>query len=68
MSVVSTESRGKYEDERKHAGAAKMAEERKAATNAKAILSWLTPSNARTDRLTVSSFCVMRQTLRRPQL
>ena len=28
-----------------------MAEERKAATNAKAILGWLTPSNARTDRL-----------------
>ena len=51
MSVVSTESRGKYEDERKLAGAAKMAEERKAATNAKAILGWLTPSNARTDRL-----------------
>ena len=44
MSVVSTESRGKYEDERKLAGAAKMAEERKAATNAKAILGWLTPS------------------------
>ncbi len=28
-----------------------MAEERKTATNAKAILGWLTPSNARTDRL-----------------
>ena len=51
MSVVSTETRGKYEDERKLAGAAKMAEERKAATNAKAILGWLTPANARTDRL-----------------
>ncbi len=51
MSVVSTESTRKYEDERKLAGAAKMAEERKAATNAKAILGWLTPSNARTDRL-----------------
>ncbi len=51
MSVVSTESRGKYEDERKLAGAVKMAEERKAATNAKAILGWLPPSNARTDRL-----------------
>ena len=51
MSVVSIESRGRYEDERKLAGAAKMAEERKAATNAKAILGWLTPLNARTDRL-----------------
>ena len=51
MSVVSTESRGKYEDERKLASAARMAEERKAATNAKAILGWLTSSNARTDRL-----------------
>jgi hypothetical protein len=51
MSVVSTESRGKYEDERKLAGAAKMTEERKAATNAKAILGWLTPANARTDQL-----------------
>ncbi len=36
MSVVSIESRGRYEDERTLAGAAKMAEERKAATNAKA--------------------------------
>ena len=51
MSVVSTESRGKYNDYRKLAGAAKMAEERKAATNAKAILGWLTPLNARSDRL-----------------
>ncbi len=51
MSVVSTESRGKYEDERKLAGAVKMAEERKSATNAKAILGWLISSNARTDRL-----------------
>jgi hypothetical protein len=42
MSVVSIESRGRYEDEQKLAGAAKMAEERKAAT-AKAILGWLTP-------------------------
>ena len=46
MSVVTTESRGKYEDERKLAGAVKMAEERKAATNAKAILGWLTPARA----------------------
>ena len=48
---MSTESRGRYEDERKLAGAAKLAEERKAAANAKAILGWLTPLNARTDRL-----------------
>jgi hypothetical protein len=51
MSVVSTESSRRYEDERKLAGAAKLAEERKAAANAKAILGWLTSSNARTDRL-----------------
>ncbi len=51
MNVVSTEGRGKYEKERKLAGAAKMAEERKAASNAKAILGWLTPAHARNDRL-----------------
>ena len=51
MSVVNTESRGKYENERKIAGAAKLAAERTAAADAKAILGWLTPSNARTDRL-----------------
>ena len=55
MSAVTTESRGKYEDERKLAGAAKVVEERKAATDAKAILGWLTPANARTDRLIFSS-------------
>jgi len=51
MSMVSPETRPRYEDERKLAGAAKLAEERKASANAKAILGWLTPSNARTDRL-----------------
>ncbi len=51
MNEVKDQVRGKYKDERKLAGAAKIAEERKAATNAKAILGWLTPSNARTDRL-----------------
>ncbi len=51
MNVVSTESKAKYVNERKLAGVAKMAEERKAATNAKAILGWLRPANARTDRL-----------------
>ena len=49
MTFVSTEGKCKSEEERK--ANAKIAEERKAAENAKAILGWLMPSNARTDRI-----------------
>jgi hypothetical protein len=49
MTFVSTEGKCKSEDERK--ASAKIADERKAAENAKAILGWLMPSNARTDRI-----------------
>ena len=49
MTLVSTEGKCKSEDERK--ASAKIADERKAAENAKAILGWLMPSNARTDRI-----------------
>ena len=47
MTFVSTEGKCKSEEERK--ANAKIADERKAAENAKAILGWLTPSNGRTD-------------------
>src|SRR6516164_7272150 len=47
MTFVSTEGKCKSEEERK--ASAKIADERKAAENAKAILGWLMPSNARTD-------------------
>ena len=49
MTLVSTEGKCKSEEERK--ASAKIADERKAAENAKAILGWLMPSNARTDRI-----------------
>jgi hypothetical protein len=49
MTFVSTEGKCKSEEERK--ASAKIADERKAAENAKAILGWLMPSNARTDRI-----------------
>ena len=49
MTFVSTEGKCKSEEERK--ANAKIADERKAAENAKAILGWLMPSNARTDRI-----------------
>ena len=49
MTFVSTEGKCKSEEERK--ANAKIADERKAAENAKAILGWLTPSNGRTDRI-----------------
>ena len=49
MTFVSTEGKCKSEKERK--ANAKIADERKAAENAKAILGWLMPSNARTDRI-----------------
>ena len=49
MTFVSTEGKCKSEVERK--ASAKIADERKAAENAKAILGWLMPSNARTDRI-----------------
>ena len=49
MIFVSTEGKCKSEEERK--ASAKIADERKAAENAKAILGWLMPSNARTDRI-----------------
>jgi hypothetical protein len=49
MTFVSTEGKCKREDERK--ASAKIADERKAAENAEAILGWLMPSNARTDRI-----------------
>ena len=49
MTFVSTEGKCKSEEERK--ASAKIADERKAAENAKAILGWLMPSSARTDRI-----------------
>jgi len=49
MTFVSTEGKCKSEHERK--ANAKIADERKAGENAKAILGWLKPSNARTDRI-----------------
>ncbi len=49
MTFVSTEGKCKSEDERK--ASAKIADERKGGENAKAILGWLKPSNARTDRI-----------------
>jgi len=49
MTFVSTEGKCKSEDERK--ASAKIADERKAGENAKALLGWLKPSNARTDRI-----------------
>ena len=49
MTFVSAEGKCKSEEERK--ASAKIADERKAAENAKAILGWLMPSNARTDRI-----------------
>src|ERR1700752_2796246 len=49
MTFVSTEGKCKSEDE--HKASAKIADERKAAENAKAILGWLIPSSARTDRI-----------------
>jgi hypothetical protein len=49
MTFVSSEGKCKSEDERK--ASAKIADERKAGENAKAILGWLQPSNARTDRI-----------------
>src|SRR5262245_30189810 len=49
MTFVSTEGKCKSEAERK--AGAKIADERKAAENAKAILGWLMPCNARTDRI-----------------
>ena len=49
MTFVSTQGKCKSEEERK--ASAKIADERKAAENAKAILGWLMPSNARTDRI-----------------
>ena len=49
MTFVSTEGKCKSEEERK--ASEKIADERKAAENAKAILGWLMPSNARTDRI-----------------
>ena len=47
MTFVSTEGKCKSEDERK--ASAKIADERKAAENAEAILGWLMPSDGRTD-------------------
>jgi hypothetical protein len=49
MIFVSTEGKCKSEEERK--ASAKIADERNAAENAQAILGWLMPSNARTDRI-----------------
>ena len=49
MTFVSTEGKCKTEVERKVS--AKIADERKAGENAKAILGWLKPSNARTERI-----------------
>jgi hypothetical protein len=49
MTFVSTEGKCKSEEERK--ASEKIADERKAAENAKAILGWLMPSSARTDRI-----------------
>ena len=49
MTFVSTEGKCKSEDERKVN--AKIADERKAAQNAKAVLDCLIPSNARTNRI-----------------
>jgi hypothetical protein len=49
MTFVSTEGKCKSEQERKVS--AKIADERKAAENAKAILDHLMPSNARTNRI-----------------
>ena len=49
MTFVSTEGKCKSEDERK--ASAKISDERKAGENAKAILAWLKPSDARTDRI-----------------
>src|SRR5215469_13936654 len=49
MTFVSTQGKCKSEEERK--ASAKIADERKAAENAEAILGWLMPSNARTDRI-----------------
>jgi len=49
MTVLSTEGKCKSEDERK--ASAKIADERKAAENAEAILGSLIPFNARTDRI-----------------
>ena len=49
MTFVSTEGKCKSEQERKVS--AKIADERKAAENAKAILDRLMPSNARTNRI-----------------
>jgi hypothetical protein len=49
MTFVSAEDKCKREEERK--AGARIAEERKAAENAEAILGWLTPSNARPDRI-----------------
>ena len=49
MTFVSTEGKCKSEAERKASG--KIADERKAAENARAILGWLMPANARTDHI-----------------
>jgi hypothetical protein len=49
MTFLSTDGKCKSEDERK--ASAEIADERKAGENAKAILGWLKPSNARTDRI-----------------
>ena len=49
MTFVSTEGKCKSEGERK--ASAKISDERKAGENAKAILAWLKPSDARTDRI-----------------
>ena len=49
MTFVSTKDKCKSEDERK--ASAKISDERKAGENAKAILAWLKPSNAGTDRI-----------------
>jgi hypothetical protein len=49
MTFVSIEGKCKSEEERK--ASAKIADERRAAENAKAILGRLTPSTARTDRM-----------------
>ena len=49
MTFVSTEGKCKSEEQRK--ASEKIADERKAAENAKAILGWLMPSSARTDRI-----------------
>jgi hypothetical protein len=49
MTFVIAEGKCKSEHERK--ASAKIADERKAGENAKAILGWLKPSNARTERI-----------------